>query len=243
MLLLAALVLAPPKETILVVDALVIGSRTSGAWKVAAPGFGKSHRAVGFTSFGIGKVAARPDFYGFDDESPDGPTYLASERPERDRSPMLSGVAPKVPRRVQVLPPSAPYELACRRWLLAHGVKLTRARVTRVLKADLDGDGTDETIVEATNGSIAYQAPKGTYTLVLLRALRGGKVVETPLEFYPKKPGGVMLTAETRGIADLDGDGRMEIVISDSGIDEAGAALWGYRAGRATKLVENGYGV
>ena len=241
MLLIAALVLAP-KESILVVDALVIGSRSGGAWKVAGPGFGKRHKSVGFTPFGIGKAAARPDFYRFDDESSDGPTYLVSERPEIDRSPMLSGIAPKVPRRVRILPPSPPYEQACRRWLLAHGVKLTKARVTRVLKMDLDGDGTDETIVEASNGSIAYRAPRGTYSLILLRSLKGGKIVETPLDFHPARPGGVMLDTVTRGVADLDGDGRMEIVVADSGIDENGAALWGYRAGRATKLVENGAG-
>ena len=243
MLLLAALPLTPPKESILAVDALVIGSRTGGKWTVAGPGFGKRHKAVGFFPFGVGKATARPNFYGFDDESDDGPTYLQSERPEIDRSPMLSGFAPKVPRRVSVLPPSAPYELACRRWLSAHGVRLKKARVTRVLKTNLDGDGTDETIVEATNGSIAYQTPKGTYSVVLLRSIKDGKVVETPLDFTPQKPGGVMLNAITRGIADLDGDGRMEVLVSDSGIDENGAILWGYRAGRATRLVENGAGV
>ena len=242
MVLLAALLIAPPKESILVVDALVIGSRTGGVWKVAGPGFGKRHKAVGFFPFGVGKAAPRPDFYGFDDESADGPTYLASERPDLDRSPMVSGVVPKVPRRVSALPPSAPYEAACRRWLLAHGVRVTKAKVTRVLKADLDGDGTDETIVEASNGSIAYRAPRGTYSLILLRSLKGGKIVETALDFHPARPGGVMLNTVTRGIADLDGDGRMEIVVSDSGIDEAGAALWGYRSGKATKLVENGAG-
>lgn len=236
------ILLAPPVP-ILAVDGLVLGTRVAGRWKPTEAGFAKRHRATAFHPFGLGTADARPKTYGFETADPDGATLLAAAKGDPDPSPLLSGVALKVPRPVHVLPSSPVYEAAARRFLMAHGVAVVRARVTRVLKADLDGDGTDEAIVEAGNGGPDRQAPRGTYSLVLLRALRGGRVVETPLEFYPDKPGGYLLTAVTRGIADLDGDGRMEVLVSDLGVEENGATLWDYRAGRVTKLLENGTGV
>lgn len=241
MLLLAALVLAPPAP-ILAVDGLVLGTRVAGRWKPAETGFAKRHWAVGFYPFSLGKVAARQKVYGFETTETDGATLLTAAKGDPDRSPLVSGAAPKVPRPVHILPVWPIYEATVRRFLTAHGIAVATARVKRVLKMDLDGDGTDEVIVEAGDGGPDRQAPKGAYSLVLLRALRGGRVVETPLAFTPDKPGGTLLDFQTRGVADLDGDGRMEVLVSDLGVEENGATLWGYRAGRAAKLLENGTG-
>lgn len=228
---------------VLAVDGQVVGLKVGDRWRPAVQAFARTHPRVAFRAFGLGTAESRTRTYGFETGDPGEWTFLATGRERPDRAPLLGGLAPRAPRPVTLLPSSAPYEAAARRALLAAGTRVGKARVTRVLRVDLDGDGTDETIVEAGSGGISRWASKGSYSLVLLRALHGGRVVETPLDLYPHRPGGAMLRTRTRGVADLDGDGRMEVLVTDEGVEETGAFLWGYRAGRATLLLENGNGV
>lgn len=239
MLFLAAMILAA--EPILVVNGQVIGLKVAGTWRTPEKEAHRRYPKLAFYAFGLGTVKATSHAYSIEREGEDGAFDLKIDGPPV--GPMLGGVKPKAPRPVRTLPASSVYEAACRRFLATRGIRVAKAHVTRVLKVDLDGNGTDEVLIEATAGEIARQAEKASYSLVLLRALRAGRVVETPLDFYPTSPGGTMLTTVTCGVADLDGDGRMEVVVADTGIDENGAVLWGYRAGRATKLLENGSGV
>lgn len=238
MVLFAALALAA-SGPILAVDGYLVGYRTKAGWKPADEAYVKRHPRLEFRPFGLGTAGGVPERakVGWDEQQSGSTLSIEA------REPLLAGAVPRAPRRVRVLPPSPAYEAAARRFLGLHGIKVAQARVTRVLRVDLDGDGTDETLVEATNGEVANSAPAGAYSLVLLRALRGGRVVETALEFTPAIQGGVLDSAQVRGIADLDGDGRMEVLTTVSGIDDEGARLWGYRTGRASMLVENGIGV
>ena len=228
------LALAPPQERIVAVDNYVVAHTVRDRWRLPGDGFERAHGTTTFRPFGLGEVGGAARTTSFEGSENGGP-YLRAE----DSRPLLAGGVPRAPRRVRT---GAGYEAEVRRFLGARGVEVAQARVTRVLRVDLDGDGTDEALVEATSGGIAFSAPKGTYSLVLLRALRGGRVVETALEMLPNRPGGVMHVAQVRAVADLDGDGRMEVLTTISGIDTLGARLWGYRKGRATMLAENGVG-
>jgi len=55
-------------------------------------------------------------------------------------------------------------------------------KITRILRADLDGDGEDEGLINATNyftkdGGVPMETPKhGSYSIVLLRRAVAGKV-------------------------------------------------------------------
>lgn len=224
-----------PIERIVAVDNYVLAHTVQGRWRAPDDAFVRGHGATTFRPFGLGRVGGATRTTPFEQSPNGGGPSLKAE----DVRPLLAGGAPQAPRRVR---PGLGYEAETRRFLETHGVNVARARVTRVLRVDLDGDGTDEVLVEATNGDIAYSASKGAYSLVLLRAVRGGRVVETALEMLPNRPGGVMHLAQVRAVADLDGDGRMEVLTTISGIDTLGARLWGYRKGRATMLAENGVG-
>lgn len=235
MLLPAALALAPA-ESILVVDNLVVGSRKGGRWTETDLGFAKRHKATGFRAFGVGKVAKGVDFYGFGQDQPDGPTFIASEDASSEMSPMVSGVVPKVPRAVRSLPASATYEGIARAALGRKGVKVAKARITGLYRVDLDGDGTQEVLIEATDGRKGDEGwSKGAYSIVLLRTWKG---TSTALESATAPQGGVMDAKRLRGIADLDGDGRMEVLTTGNAEEFNKATLWGYRRGVATKLLE-----
>ncbi len=237
------LLLALAPETILVVDDFVVGSRRGGKWVAASEGFAKAHARQRFMTFGIGAGGSSVFVRGFVGEETDGGTYLDTET--FDGRPALAGAMPRASRPVQRLAPSAVYEKAARGFLARKGVAVVKANVVGVWRTDLDGDGTAEVLVQANRPGKFQGEPKhakGSYSLVLLRALRGGRVVETALEFAKPDGQGFMEFESLRGIADLDGDGRMEVLTTGKGYEWNNAALWGYRRGVATKVLGNGVG-
>ena len=82
-----------------------------------------------------------------------------------------------------------------REFLEARRMSDPKVKITRILRVDLDGDGEDEALINATNyftkdGEVPMDtAAPGSYSIVLLRRVVAGKV-ETGLvagEFYPKE--------------------------------------------------------
>ena len=143
---------------------------------------------------------------------------------------------------------NATYKKFVAQHLTEHGLRGARPHIEQLIRVDLDGDGTDEVliaaqnIVDATDGaqaeifSFAPDAPlmhmrdaldgnavpatarAGSYSIILLRRLDGGKVHTLPLASYlaakgHAAPPGVHRIAT---IADLNGDGRMEIITSEA---------------------------
>jgi len=83
----------------------------------------------------------------------------------------------------------------------------------------------------------------GDYSVVLLRHVAGkGKVVTVPLvaDLLPK--GGFGNYNSIRAIADLEGDGKMELIVSSDYYEGQAAILFGYKSGKAVELAANGAG-
>ena len=104
-----------------------------------------------------------------------------------------------------------------------------KVKIDNIVRVDLDGDGEEEVLISATNyfrkeDSVPMRSLAVSYSMVLLRRVVAGKV-ETQLivgEFYPKaypeaaqEEGRFDAPNAYKVIAtlDLDGDGKMEIVI------------------------------
>lgn len=243
MLLLAALVLAPKGESILVVDNTVIGSRVGSKWSETNVTFAKRHpQAESFRVFGVGTVDKGPVFYGFGQDQPDGPTFISGDdanSPDSDRKPMVSGVVPRVPRRVTSLPLGTAYRSIAQAYAGRRGLSTARLRLTGLFRTDLDGDGTQEVLLSATSGKPGDTGwPKGSYSFVLLRAVGRKGPVQTALEFTTSPQDGVMDEKRVRAVADLDGDGRMEVLTTGNAEEFNKATLWAYRAGVARRLFE-----
>lgn len=102
------------------------------------------------------------------------------------------------------------------------GAGLAEPEVTidRILRFDLEGDGVEEVLIVANHLTAGVGLPSavaGDYTTVLLRKIIGSEVVTVPLylDIYPAGSDFVSpLRYEALAIADLNGDGRLEMVIA-----------------------------
>ena len=136
-----------------------------------------------------------------------------------------------LPRKPQVTDPTQKtYVNAACEFLRTKEIDQPKVKIDNIIRVDLDGDGEEEVLISATNyfskdESVPMRSPAASYSMVLLRRVVAGKV-ETQLivgEFYPKaypkaaqEEGRFDAPNAYKVIAtlDLDGDGKMEIVVS-----------------------------
>jgi hypothetical protein len=131
---------------------------------------------------------------------------------------------PRVPKVESANSPV--YRAAVAEVLRQHGIRRAQVRIQKVLRVDLEGDGTEEVLISATRAkkwpnvdSIANDSNAGDYSVVLLRKVFKGKVETIVIEgeYHPRAgrrddegpPNEYELTA----VLDLNGDGRMEVII------------------------------
>jgi hypothetical protein len=124
---------------------------------------------------------------------------------------------PKIADTTQTL-----YVEAVRDFLKARGIADPKVRITRILRVDLEGDGEDEVLINATNyfnqhDEAPTQAPKrGSYSIVMLRRVATGKV-QTQLvagELYSKADASNAPNIyKIAAVLDLNGDGKLEVIV------------------------------
>jgi len=139
-----------------------------------------------------------------------------------------------VPRPPAVLDPgtATPEDLALvQEQLTAGGIGASPVAIAQLLRVDLDGDGTDETVIAAEHPSLSLsEGPRaGWYSLVLLRSVIGGvpttSVLASDLRTVDDDSYPSAVRYRVDAIADLNGDGRSEIVIGDREFEGAGASV------------------
>lgn len=156
---------------------------------------------------------------------------------------------PRIPKRIAAS--SASYKHAVAAFLKKTGVKKPIAKITQGFKIDLDGDGQDEVLISATNVSDKFftRLNPGDYSLVLLGTVTKVGVVYFMVDGNIYNPGqddsGPPQRYEITGIADLNGDGKMEVVIYAEYYEGAGSAAFELRSGKLEmiKQIQTGCGV
>jgi len=227
----------------LAVGGLLIGCLEGHVWR-GVEGVKPIKKTMPCQILGLGKLQGTWIAFGVEKGEPNEALYFSGDH---GADVYFSGTA-TFPRPVKSVSASNPtYVSALASFLRLHGVK-TRPRLTQAVSVDLDGDGTQEVILTGQSRDDLLTNPQGAktgdYSVVLLRALRGGKVVTIPMLFdHPTRLDQLAYEDRMLAIADLDGDEAMELVVKSSYYEGMSGSLFRYRRGRLAKLVEMGDGV
>jgi hypothetical protein len=142
-----------------------------------------------------------------------------------------------IPHTVEVLPnDSATYKAAASELLGFRGVIDPDPPLVQVIRVDLEGDGVDEIIVVAernTSGSLNPANP-GDYSIAFMRKLVEGEVQSAILGSYvveePADESWIVAldTYRIAAVADLNGDGRMEIAVNGRYYEGSWTTIYDY---------------
>jgi hypothetical protein len=138
-----------------------------------------------------------------------------------------------VPHTVEPQVDDGTYAGFARDLLASRGLDVADPVITQLLRVDLEGDGTDEALAVAQrladpSGLIAQP---GDYSIVFLRKIVGSEVQTAILadSIVTELDEGASPYVEAHAIgavADLSGDGSMEIVVSSAYYEGIGVGIW-----------------
>jgi hypothetical protein len=157
-----------------------------------------------------------------------------------------------LPRKPRIADPTEQvYVDAVRDFLISRRIGDPKVKITRILRVDLDGDGEEEVLINATNyftedGDVPLDtAAPGSYSIVLLRRAVAGKV-ETELiagELYVKDESNASNLFEIPGVLDLNGDGRLEIIVHSHYYEGSETTIYDCSDGKCKAALSVGCGL
>jgi hypothetical protein len=133
----------------------------------------------------------------------------------------------------------------------AHGIAQPEVRLTRVVRADLDGDGTKEVLIAATRYKDGGDFPSpdaaaGDYSLVVLQRQVNGADETLPIAatYYPEAQQFVAPEQyDLVAALDLNGDGRMEVVVDSAHYEGAATTAYALAGKQVQPVLQAGCGV
>ena len=248
-------VTAPAAEIAALVDlpgGFIIGAHSEGRWLKSEDAGKALKQGIPYRVFSLngelgkatgGKVEQNPDFEDI---------WMQPLTPEPESKAIgVSASWNPQPRKARSADTTQEvYIAAARDFIVSQGIAKPVVKITQLLRVDLDADGEDEVLLSATHypkrdGGMVNAASAGNYSFVLLRRVVNGKV-RTDLvegEFYPKKK---VFNAPNRyevsGLLDLDGDGRLEVIIESQYYEGGATTVWRLGASKIEKVLEIGWG-
>jgi hypothetical protein len=110
------------------------------------------------------------------------------------------------------------------------GLDIAEPVIKQVIRTDLEGDGVNEVLVVAEEVTPGFLMEEGDYSLVFMRRVIGGDVVTAILEETVVLSEDQQFSgAHTLGtVADLNGDGKMEIVTNAAFFEGFSVSVWEY---------------
>jgi hypothetical protein len=149
--------------------------------------------------------------------------------------------APRLPKNIALTNPT--YQKIVADFLQTKGISKTRIKITQAFRVDLDGDAAEEVLIAANyyKRGVGEQQSAGDYSFALLRKIIGGKPQNVLIdgEFFTRQgeydPPNLR---EISPIADLNGDGKMEIVLDVSYYEGRWTEVYELRQNKLAKVLE-----
>lgn len=154
---------------------------------------------------------------------------------------------PRLPRAQNLNRKS--YQRAVAALLRAQGLNVARAKLTQLLRVDLNGDGTEEVLIVAQSRPDYGHTPqekRGDYSIIALRYVDNGVVKTAILDSsISKKDVGFSAPGyfEVMSCVDVDGDGKMEIIGANGYYEGNGFEVWQFDGHNVKSVISNGWGV
>ena len=215
----------------------LVGAAQNGKWlkDTDVPNeFGKPLKFIGFDSFKsgekpsaiygtLGQLGCNANLFYFS-ESPKVPESIFDETSLKPILAISSNAKwnplPRYAKKISLT--NKTYRKIALDFLKTKKINTKSVKLENIFSVDLEGDGTDEIFLEATNykdknGEIGGTARAGNYSFVLMRKMINGKPKNFLIEgeFHPKKPiqEDYISEFELSAFADLNGDGKMEVIL------------------------------
>lgn len=149
------------------------------------------------------------------------------------------------------------YRQAVASILRRNGIRNPKVKLNKVLRIDLEGDGVDEVVVSATYyaGGVASEthgmtvtAAAGDYSLIFVRGVIRGRVqtIIVEGEYHPKSGReineGPPNAYDLDAIVDINGDGRMEIIVKGGYYEGSWATVYSIKGNKAQDVLGCGCG-
>lgn len=229
-----------------VVDDLVIGFYDNKKWTEVSE-TAKSDQAFTLQEVGIGKLGKVRSVNGYEPSDGIGGVFVRSEGDMNVKGVFTTGFKPSVPRKIESIGlTNKTYLKVIEDFLKSKKIK-TPARLVQAFSVDLDGNGTKEVLLNGRSAGLevghTFENKRGAYSIILLRHVaKNGKAETLPLEVNLMPNGEFGYVGSIRAIADIEGEGRMEVIISSDYYEGQSATIFGFWSGKAVALASSGAG-
>ncbi len=148
---------------------------------------------------------------------------------------------PRMPKPIDLN--NATYKTVVRNFLRKKGIARPVVQIKEAYRIDLEGDGVEEVVLSATyyRKGLSSSAAVGDYSFVIVRKAVGKVVTDYLLEgdFVLKRVDfGAPTENHISAIADLNGDGKMEIVLYGFYYEGDFASAYEMKNGKPVKIKE-----
>ena len=232
----------------------LIGAIRSGKWLEPTDSTNAVKHGAKLAVYGVTGKIGTVETVKVDAENepcPDSPIVKLNPRSVKNGGVAFSASWNPLPRKIQSVDAKQPQHVdLVREFLRKRGLRDPVAHITQIVRVDLDGDGHDEFVISAThykNGDeIPDESSANTYSFVAVERIIDGKpkIELVDGEFYPQAKGDAAPNKfEIAALLDLNGDGKIDIVLRSAYYEGDEICVYEYRSSGAKKVLSVGCGL
>ncbi len=149
-----------------------------------------------------------------------------------------------VPHLVEQIEDDGTYSAFAAELLAERGLDVPEPAMKQIVQVDLEGDGVNEVLVVAEDVSEGLVAQDGDYSIAFVRRTVSGDVQTDILgeSVIVTADGPFMNSYSVGAVADLNGDARMEIVLTAAYYEGVGVEVWEFVDGGPALRISSGCG-